>query len=291
MRGLLLVSMLILLAPLPAQTAGAEKLAYYSDYFSFVGSDAKGFAAFALDNNRGVDGDAYQAEHFGVLYDQRAGWISLKGTGAYKNRQGELVNIPDSEAFSFAGTPANGLIIRSDENDLILKVNPVDIRMREESEDRSQSWGIAAGSLFWQGREIHGRVIYEGLVQRHWNRLTRTYVGHWDNFQGFYLALEQGSPRGFINATDWTAGLVGNRFQATDKALAFGFYRWPQRWKIEIKSTDGEGSNFGRLDLQQISRNNISTWIIGRFAMSVVQGELVSQGQRIPVIGFAELIQ
>ena len=47
----------------------AEKLAYYSDYFSFIGRDPVGFVAFALDNNRGVDGSEYQAEHFGVLYD------------------------------------------------------------------------------------------------------------------------------------------------------------------------------------------------------------------------------
>lgn len=42
-------------------------LVYVSDYFSFVGQDSQGKVAFALDNNRGRDGDAYQAEHFLVL--------------------------------------------------------------------------------------------------------------------------------------------------------------------------------------------------------------------------------
>jgi len=49
------------LAVLAGQAAAAETLAYYSDYFSFVGEDAQGKVAFALDNNRGQDGEQFQA--------------------------------------------------------------------------------------------------------------------------------------------------------------------------------------------------------------------------------------
>ena len=46
-----------------------SRLEYYSDYFSFTGQDSQGFVAFAMDNNRGRDGDSYQAEHFLKFYD------------------------------------------------------------------------------------------------------------------------------------------------------------------------------------------------------------------------------
>jgi hypothetical protein len=51
-----------------------SSLLYVSDYFSFVGQDSQGPVDFALDNNRGRDGDDYQAEHFLVLHDEKTGW-------------------------------------------------------------------------------------------------------------------------------------------------------------------------------------------------------------------------
>ena len=42
-------------------------LIYVSDYFSFVGQDDQGHVALALDNNRGRDGESWQAEHFVVV--------------------------------------------------------------------------------------------------------------------------------------------------------------------------------------------------------------------------------
>ena len=55
-------------------------LLYVSDYVSFVGEDHHGRVAFALDNNRGRDGESWQAEHFVVLHDEHEGWISLDST-------------------------------------------------------------------------------------------------------------------------------------------------------------------------------------------------------------------
>ena len=86
---------------MPVNIFAAEKLSYYSDYFSFIRRDSMGYVAFALDNNRGIDGSDYQAEHFGVLYDQKAGWIKLKGVAEYKNSDGVLERILDSSHFKF----------------------------------------------------------------------------------------------------------------------------------------------------------------------------------------------
>lgn|GEM_PF-6984486 len=53
-------------------------LVYVSGYFSFVGSDAQGNVTFAIDNNRGRDGENYQAEHFLVLHNEKQG-LYLRG--------------------------------------------------------------------------------------------------------------------------------------------------------------------------------------------------------------------
>ena len=97
-------------------------LLYVSDYFSFVGKDSQGHVAFALDNNRGVDGKKFQAEHFVVLHDAGRGWIEVKGNGAYDNSQGDLLKIPDSPSFRFQGTPETGMSIVSGANHLTLTV-------------------------------------------------------------------------------------------------------------------------------------------------------------------------
>ena len=301
---------ILFLCPIPTNTFAEEKLSYYSDYFSFVGRDAVGFVAFALDNNRGVDGPDYQAEHFGVLYDQKSGWIQLVGMGDYSNIHGTLDLIPDSPHFSFSGHAETGLTIRSNDNFLSLKIEPLIIQLRESDEKRIQNWGAAKAELYWKGREISGRVIYEGLVHHNWNRLTRTYTGTWDNFQGFYLALDLGSPvtwrdlylrsqgkggnhrtKGFISAIDWQGEIHTTRFKAYEKAFNFGFFRWPQRWDIEVKLKGSEGRTPGQLTLRQVSRKNQGNWIVGGFAMAVVEGELQRNGKAIPVLGFVELIK
>ncbi len=57
-----------------------SNLVYVSDYFSFVETDEQGHVAFAIDTNRGCDGDTYQAEHlYVVLHDERQVRIEVAG--------------------------------------------------------------------------------------------------------------------------------------------------------------------------------------------------------------------
>jgi hypothetical protein len=301
---------ILLLCLIPINSFAAEKLSYHSDYFSFIGRDAIGFVVFALDNNRGVDGPDYQAEHFGVLYDQKSGWVRLVGTGDYDNIHGALERIPDSPYFNFEGQAETGLIIHSKENLLTLKIDPLNTQLSESKGKRILNWGVAKAVLHWKGREAPGRVIYERLVHLDWNRLTRTYANTWDNFQGFYLALDRGSldkwrdlylrsegegekrrTKGFVTANDWLGAIHSTRFEAYEKALNFGFFRWPQRWAIEVNLKGADDSAPGQLKLRQVSRKNQGNWIIGGFAMTVVEGELLRNGETIPVLGFAELIK
>ncbi len=287
-----------------------DDLAYYSDYFSFIGRDANGFVAFALDNNRGVDGNEYQAEHFGVLYDGKSGWRKLAGMGNYENTNGDLERIPDSPGFAFEGQPLDGMVIASEPNGLSLQIAPITTRLTEQEENRTRNLGVADAALRWKGRTVRGRVISEHLVWHGWNRLTRTYADTWDNFQGFYLALGsdgenpwqdlylrsegEGDARrtkGFMAAGQWSRPIHAKQFAAFDKVLGWGLYRWPRRWEIEIAPDDAGTTPGGRLTLRQVSRRNVSTWLIGGFAMTVVEGEIDLEGRKIPVLGFVELIK
>ena len=300
----------IFLLTTPLSAWSSEKLAYYSDYFSFIGRDTNGFVAFALDNNRGVDGSEYQAEHFGVLYDEKSGWVKLVGMGSYENVSGELEQIPDSPHFTFKGMPETGIIVVSRDNGLVLEIDPIITHLAEKKDTRKLNWGSAKAALNWKDRKIPGRVIYEHLIYRNWNRLTRTYAGTWDNFQGFYLAIGSGDVRtwqdlylrcegngntrrtkGFVTIDGCSGTIHAARFNAYDKAYTWGFYRWPQKWDIEITRDEKEGARTGELILRQISRKNQGNWVIGGFAMVVVHGELRLNGKGTPVLGFAELIK
>lgn len=288
----------------------ADNLSYHSDYFSFIGRDAIGVIAFALDNNRGVDGPDYQAEHFGVFYDQASGWVKLHGMGDYTNLHGTLERIPDSPDFIFEGQTETGLVIHSKSNVLSLEIEPLTTQLSESKQKRLQNWGAAKAVLRWKDRVIPGRVIHEKLIYYDWNRLTRTYTDTWDNFQGFYLTLDLGNvamwrdlylrsegegvahhSKGFTTAKDWSGVIHSTRFKASDKTLNFGFFRWPQRWDIDVSVEDFENGLPGRLTLHKVSRKNLGNWIVGGFAMTLVEGELVRNGETIPVLGFVELIK
>lgn len=171
-----------LLGLLPPACAGSDpdpesRLIYVSDYFSFVGADTHGRVAFALDNNRGRDGDAYQAEHFAVLHDEHEGWIEIAGSGPYPNRDHVLDRIPNSENLQFEGAPSTGLIITSPHNRLTLAIEPLRERTRHRHDGALTWMGSVPASLTWKGRTILGRVIYEYLVIPEFNRLTRRYWG------------------------------------------------------------------------------------------------------------------
>jgi hypothetical protein len=187
----LFVSLLILLLCAPrafGQAKDQEQLAYYSDYLSFVGRDEQGLAAFALDTNRGRDGDEYQAEHFTVFHVQNQGWIALKGNGDYPNTNHLLKDIPDSPDFRFRGSPQKGMTVVSVTNNLILDTAPLTLRLSSQEGKREMRMASGSAVLHWQGRRLVGRVIYEYVHYTDWNRLTRTYLDTWDNFQGLYLA-------------------------------------------------------------------------------------------------------
>lgn len=285
-------------------TSGQERLAYYSDYFSFVGEDARGKVAFALDTNRGQDGDAFQAEHFLVLHDERRGWIDVRGNGSYPNPNGVLEAIPDSPDFTFAGAAEKGIVITSRTNGLVLEVAPLP-RILERKRPQGLFWlGAAPATLKWEGRTIQGRVIFEYLQRDGWNRLTRKYPGQWRDFHGVYLAVEgggdfyfhrqdpadeeplTGTVIGFAVGDGKPAVLAELAIEVPRRAQALGFYRWPEAWRGRFRA----GAAHGAFDLELTERKVIANWVIGGFAMGIVKGEVTTGGERRAVYGLGELI-
>jgi len=282
----------------------ASTLIYVSDYFSFVGEDGAGHVALAFDNNRGRDGDAYQAEHFLVLHDERHGWVRLEGNDSFHNRKHELRPIPDSPFFRFHGTPRTGLTVASDVNHLRLQIDPIPERTKNRHNGALTWMGSARAVLTWNDRTIPGRVIYEYLMLPEFNRLTRTYWGMWKEFQGLYLLADRsidiyvhshqsdriaplvGKLIGFLARHDDTEPMEDLTVEVLDHELALGFYRWPTAWRMTWTSSKGPMT----LTLSVSDRNGIGNWIIGGFSMGIVRGELDEAGTRRPIYGLVELI-
>ena len=279
-------------------------LLYVSDYVSFVGEDEHGRVAFALDNNRGRDGESWQAEHLVVLHDEQNGWVSLQGSGSYENSARELQTIPSSAFFQIEGTPQTGLLVHSPPNSLTLSIKPIPIRLAREHEGGRYWLGSAAAELQWNGRRLPGRVIYEYFMMPEFNRLSRTYWGLWKHFQGLYLVVEGlgdlyvhsqesdmmtpliGTISGFLAVQGETKPLQDLQVTLFDHNQAWGLYRWPSAWGLNWINQGG----VGRAQLETQEFNTLGSWVIGGFGMGIVKGIVHYNGKEYPVYGLAELI-
>ena len=136
------------------------------------------------------------------------------------------------------------------------------------------------------------------------NRLTRTYLGVWKQFQGLYLVTGDGDDvylhsqqnermAALVGMLSGFAVLGGQAEPATNlqvditkRTLAFGFYRWPTAWRITWQGAKGRAT----MTLTLSDRKRIANWVIGGFSMGLVRGELKYDQRTWPVYGPAELI-
>jgi hypothetical protein len=287
-----------------AEELQRQKLAYYSDYFSFIGSDERGRVAFALDNNRGRDGDSWQAEHFVVLHDEKTGWQAVTGSGPYYNVTRQLETIPNSPDFSFEGTAGNGLLIQSKPNALALRIAPVKVQIAEKRGLAEYRLGSAEATLIWRDRTLTGRVIHEYLFVPAFNRLTRKYAGEFRDFHGIYASIENvgdlyihtqkgaffspliAKQEGFLFLNGQGYPLSWLNVSVRKSSLAPGFYRWPEWWEGSFAAGLDHYAFTGRIT----DRKTVSSWVIGGFAMGIVKGSLVSAHETWTLYGLGELI-
>jgi hypothetical protein len=282
----------------------ASDLVTVSDYFSFVGADSQGRVAFAIANNRGRDGSAYQAKHFyAVLHDERRGWMHVSGIGRYENTDHTLLTIPDSSFFQFVGQPATGLTITSPVNHLTLRLDAIPERLILADDGTLFALGSAAAQFTWKERVIPGRVIYEYLVKKNFNLMTRRSLKGLGAFQGLYLLAGMasdlciqhslmkltvaGTPPllGFWVLGGQSAQLDQLRFEVSRHALAFGTYRWPTMWHIRWQGSKGLCESSVTL----WTRKPLGNWVLAGLSMGIVSGKLSYDDQQIPLYGLAEL--
>jgi hypothetical protein len=289
-----------------ARSAPESAVAYYSDYYSFVGRDAKGHIYLALDTNRGRDHESYQANHFVVMYDEATGWVDLKGNIVYPNPGKVLDGLPASEHFSFEGRAATGTVITGREGGLRLTVEPLPETLKRQNPDGVFWIGGAPAVLEWNGRRFEGRAIFEYLQRNNFNYFTAKSDRSWRNFNGLYLMTEDGRDF-YVHAherqggSDLTGRLVGMAswgmpapvgkldFRVVETAtVPYRTYRWPIAWKVGFEH---EGVAYV-LDLYTAERKLCGDWETGGFAMSVARGTIISADARRTsrVAGWAELL-
>jgi hypothetical protein len=146
-------------------------------------------------------------------------------------------------------------------------------------------------------------VIYEYFMMPDFNRLTHAYWDLLNEYQGFYLKIgtddvymhRQHSERlvplmglldGFAVFNNVTDSMKDLKVQVLDHELGRGFYRWPTAWRITWTGPQGPAV----LTLKQVSRTGIWNWVVGGFAMVVVDGEVEYGGRKRPVYGLVEVI-
>ncbi len=284
-----------------------SSLAYVSDFFSFVGRDAVGHVAFALDNNRGQDGDTWQTEHLLILlHDEQKGWQKLEGAGPYENTKKTVLQIPNSSYVEFTGDLATGLTIKHLESQLTLQVQGLHKHVLRREGDSRYQMGSAAATMTWQGRTLTGWVIHEHLEMVDFNRLTHQYFDLWTESYGLYAWMENssdfltvhqqaehtpltpliGNSVGFTETNHIGEPLQDLQLTVKDSTQAMGFYQWPQGWKGQWTGQHGSGS----LDVQISDLQVISNFILGGLAMGIIQGNITYKGQTRKIYGMAELL-
>lgn len=284
-----------------------SSLIYVSDFFAFTGRDTAGHVTFALDNNRGQDGDTWQTEHLLVLlHDEHKGWQNLNGARSYENTKKILFTLPNSPYVTFTGEPSTGLTIKHLESHLKLQVQPIHKRVTRKDGPSHYQMGSASATMTWQGRTLTGWVIHEHLEMVDFNRLTHQYFDLWTESYGLYAWAENSSD--FLNVHQQAEDtrltpLIGNvvgfsetnkrgeslqdlQLTVKDSTQAIGFYQWPQGWTGQWTGQHGAGS----LNIQITDLHVISNFILGGLAMGIIQGSITYQGQTRKIYGIAEVL-
>ena len=261
---------------------------YYSDYFSFVGSDTQGRVAFTIECNRGQEGSTWQAEHSFLLFDEHNKWLPLQGTGAYDNSNGHLEKIPDSPWFRFSSSKSGALSIESDPHNLSLIIQPHEYIVHRENGLAAMHAGSGVATLRWKDRIVEGRACHNKLYLPGINRFTRRYPTFYSNFHSLYVRLGGGGDfYAHIQDGSQLARLMGRRegfylMDDTHRHLpdfklfcithepSLGMFKWPLSWRGFL-DVDGEECT---IELKVIDRKNTSQWFIGGTAVGIIEGAL-----------------
>ena len=294
-------------AEIESRIAEAE-VAMFSDYYSFVGLDQRGWIAFAIDNNRQRAVGRYEADHATFMYDGESGFVDIAGYGKYETEDQALLHVPDSPDFTFERSETE-TIVKSTKHDLTLRFGALNAHFHENKPDASIIMGIAPATLSWQGRELTGDIVGERLGFKDFDRrdmgsmLAKQSLSN-RSFQGLYLMTEYGEII-YLRASTMEMGLVGGpsavgfgqygdhsgmlsslSITADQWRSAPGLYKVPRAWT----ATWGTDRKY-LLTLAEVDSKVYTNWGLGGFVMSFVEGTLTSEdGESSRIGGLAELI-
>jgi hypothetical protein len=303
-RILLAGSATAMAAPAFGQSVPEPEKRYHSDYFSFIGSDALGTVYLAHDNNRGQTGERFFADHWIMMWAEGQGVVPIVGSAHYPNPGKLLEYIPDSENFQFRGSISGGMRMMSASNDIDMNVEGLTPILRRQQPDNDYWIGAAAATMKWKGRMLRGRVIFEFIARKGYNRFTSDFGANWNNFNGLYLLTDDGRdiylryhdkvtpgvPRESGMTTLERDGVMSDiDFKITEsRAVDYRTYRWPTKWDIGFSHNGSRWNLTGETkDLQLVA-----DWEKGGFAMSIISGEVKKAGgsSRRTFKGWAELL-
>jgi hypothetical protein len=303
-RNLLAGSVITLSAPAFGRNSPEPEKRYHSDYFSFIGSDAQGTVYLAHDNNRGQTGDRFFADHWIMMWADGQGVVPIVGSQHYPNPGKLLEYIPDSENFQFRGSIADGMRMMSASNEIDMTVEGLKPILRRQQLDDDYWIGAAAATMKWKGRMLRGRVIFESIARKGYNRFTSDFGANWNNFNGLYLLTEEGGdvylryhekvtpgvPRESGMATLERDGVLTDiDFRITEsRAHENRAYRWPTKWSVDFTHNNARWQLAGETKALEI----VADWDRGGFAMSVINGQIAKAdgSARRNFKGWAELL-
>ena len=287
------------------EASGKPVERYVSDYISFVGSDDIGRVYLAHDNNRGQTGERFFADHWIAMYDSATGWVDVNGSRHYENTSKVLDRIPPSQHFRFEGSRETGLSFTSQTNAMALTLEAIDPVIRRGNADGTFQVGAASATMKWNERTIKGRVIFEYLMRRNWNRFTNSFEANWKNFNGLYLKTRDGKDfylhsHERTGGSDLTGRLIGMatwgqpdkingiEFTVTESVVADGGqFRWPTRWRADFWHNE----MLHKAEFETEISRDVAWWKTGGFMMSVINGTISDEaGGKREATGWAELL-
>lgn len=285
--------------------ASAPARSCHNGYLIFVGQDAEGKVAFAMENTRSKgDGlDWSQTSQVAWMYDENKGWINLKGRYGKAFQGAGQRKIGGEWEHRMANNFQANQTIHSDENGIHLKVKANKILFKTKSRDGQMVTATGDGEMVWKGRRLKGSVFLRDDIFVG-NSASEMYFKHLKGVRS--EAIHLNIPKhGFISVyrTDHKMqvpiggnqgisvqmdSLAGHTHEMSLEATAYrrlGFYEYPTAWQGAF-SIEGKEAMFKVVAKDDVTSENI---LLAGTRLSWLRGFISFDGTTYPVCGFAEV--
>lgn len=276
---------------------------YYSDYYSFQGTDSLGEIHFAIDVNRQRKKRKYKANNF-LAFFVDGEWTALAGAGKFTHPKREVVRTPDSPDFQFVYDGELKQIV-SESNDLRIDLKqPLEVRADHSKEGKLFQILTTEATLTYQGRTVQGNLISEKLIDPVGLKnpfLLLQFVFGKNIFDGYYLYapglgdlyIHMLEGKGISKLFEPEVALLHTEDETIDLEIELANYEITRTKKIGFKKLPLDAT-FQTADFSMNIRTEgfkkYRNFLVFTFGMGVVVGEVTYRGNTYPVYGLSELI-